>query len=72
MAFAEDPSDAAIAGLVPSHEELFERFVYQYDPDTSKVVSLMAVSLCLASISVIAALTAFYMFVKMRRAFHHE
>lgn len=32
----------------------------------------MAVSLCLASISVIAALTAFYMFVKMRRAFHHE
>ncbi|RYP59594.1 hypothetical protein DL769_008459 [Monosporascus sp. CRB-8-3] len=32
----------------------------------------MVASLSLASVSVIAALTAFYMFVRMRRSFHHD
>ncbi|RYP09980.1 hypothetical protein DL765_008249 [Monosporascus sp. GIB2] len=32
----------------------------------------MAISLSLASVSVIAALAAFYMFVRMRRSFHHD
>ncbi len=73
MAFAGELSEASIAELPPLHEKKFtETFVYHYDPDTSKLVSLMIVSLSLASMSVLAALAAFYMFVRMRRAFHHE
>ena len=74
MSFLGGPSNATnIPDLAPSlHEKVAERFVYRYDPNTSKLVSLMALSLSLASLSVLAALVALYMFVRMRRAFHHE
>lgn len=56
----------------PLQEKVAERFVYQYEPNTTKLFSLMVVALFLASLSVLAALITFYMFVRMRRAFQHE
>lgn len=72
MAFVEDTPDVATPGLTLSREMIPERFVYQYDSDPSRFIPLMVISLSLASLSVIAALSAFYMFVRMRRAFYHE
>lgn len=73
MSFLGEPPDVTnTTYLAPPYEKVAKRFVYQYDPNTSKLISLMAVALSLASLSVLAALVAFYMFVRMRRAFQHE
>ncbi|RYP34027.1 hypothetical protein DL767_004469 [Monosporascus sp. MG133] len=72
MAVLEELANATIAKLVPPQEGIHERYSSQSDPNNSKLVSIMVISLSLASVSVIAALTAFYMFVRMRRSFHHD
>lgn len=41
-------------------------------PSEQELVAVMYISLSAASISVLAALCAFYWFVRMRRSFRHE
>lgn len=71
MAFVGGSLDETISKLISPRETSSES-VYHSDPETVKLVSLMVISLCIASISVVAAFLAFYMFVRMRRVFHHE
>jgi G protein-coupled receptor GPR1 len=40
--------------------------------DSTQLRTLKLVSLCLASLSVVSAILAFYWFIRIRRSFRHE
>ncbi|KAI0888754.1 G protein-coupled glucose receptor regulating Gpa2-domain-containing protein [Annulohypoxylon maeteangense] len=56
-----------------SHGALFEkRDSTPSYMDNPEIIAIMSISLSMASISVLAALCAFYWFVRMRRSFRHD
>ncbi|KAI1211115.1 G protein-coupled glucose receptor regulating Gpa2-domain-containing protein [Annulohypoxylon truncatum] len=64
---------ATLAEILTSHGALFEkRDSTPSYMDNPEILAIMSISLSMASISVLAALCAFYWFVRMRRSFRHD
>ncbi|XXG99385.1 hypothetical protein Hte_005722 [Hypoxylon texense] len=74
MAPIAEPLLEALAGTLTSPTAFLSKRITFRGPALSKqeLVALMSVSLCTAAISIIAALCAFYWFVRMRRSFRHD
>ncbi|KAH9908459.1 G protein-coupled glucose receptor regulating Gpa2-domain-containing protein [Xylariomycetidae sp. FL2044] len=69
MAPLAELPDTQLMGNILTHRDTPE---HTLSDDHARLVSLMALSISLASISVIAALIAFYWFVRMRRSFRQD
>ncbi|KAI1339478.1 G protein-coupled glucose receptor regulating Gpa2-domain-containing protein [Xylariaceae sp. FL0016] len=73
MAPIRDLADAFAVQSPSVHTPLATRFSsVSNDSQNSQLVALMFISVSLASISVLAALSAFYWFVRMRRSFRQD
>ncbi|XDG09034.1 hypothetical protein ABKA04_008649 [Annulohypoxylon sp. FPYF3050] len=66
-------SGATLAEIFTNRGALFEkRDSTPSYMDNPEILAIMSISLTMASISVLAALCAFYWFVRMRRSFRHD
>ncbi|KAI8960799.1 G protein-coupled glucose receptor regulating Gpa2-domain-containing protein [Daldinia sp. FL1419] len=68
------PGTASLTESLASYTIITKRRTPTRDSDFNdpEIVALMSISLITASISVLAALCAFYWFVRMRRSFRHD
>ena len=58
--------------IIARQDDVSQFSLHSSDSFDQQLMILMSISLSTASVSVLAALCAFYWFVKMRRSFRHE